>query len=1101
MLTILYARAGQETRRELLERMGRSAAPRRLLLVPEQYSHESERALCQVLGCQDSQGCEVLSFTRLAARLTDVAGGAAAPMLDGGGRMLLLYAALRQVGDLLKVYRTPSRKPAFLTGLLATLDECRSYRVTPNRLMEAGERVGGQQGDKWRDIGLIYQAYEGLAAHAAADPRSRLDRLAHQLEETEWGTDAAVFVHGFTDFTPQEEEVLAILARQGALTVALVGQREEDGSGVFVPAQRCARRLIRRARGEGVAVVEQTLCRPRRDTHPGLAHLERHLFGPLPQPWTEECPVVRIQAADRRQELEWAAAEILRLTREEGVRFRDIALCARQLDGYGELADSVLEQYGIPVFRSVMEDILEKPVLALVTAALSAVAQNYPYEELFRYLKTDLTGITRAQRDALENYALTWNLRGSIWSREKPWDMHPEGYGRHMDEDTAAQVAQLDALRRQVIAPLERLRKAEDHTGRGRALALYDFLEEIGLPQRLEQRAEALEHRGDLNTAAQYRQLWDILVGGLEQCALLLEQVELDGQEFARLFALVLGAYDVGAIPVSLDRVTVSESPRIAHREVKVLFLLGADSVTIPNCAPAPGLFSDQDRQALAEEAVELAPRQEDKLRRELTIAYETCAIPTRRLYISYARTGAGGQERMPCMLWNRVGELFPQSTPRRAVGEMCRLAHPVPALERVGGWPALAAVLEQHPLVGQRVERLRQAGQWKRGRLSAASVRALFGQTVPMSATRLDLYNSCHFSHFLRYGLSARPRQRAMFRPSDYGSFVHSVLEAVLRSAEEEGGVAMLAREPELRRSLVHAAADAYEREVLSGLEEEARFRCLFRRMKGAVLDVVDNVLTELSRSDFAPVRFELRFGRGGELPALEATGQGTRLELSGFVDRVDLWEHEGKRYLRVIDYKTGKKDFDFTDLESGRGLQMLLYLFALSRVKGLFGGDQPPLPAGVLYVPARRAVIDGPRGMSPQAVEKERCKQLRRQGLVLDDSQVLAAMEHGEGGTIFLPDKADFRVTPEQLEQLERYVERVLCQVAGQISLGNIDADPFWRSGEDNACRYCDYKAACHFEDCWGDKRRWRRGIKSAEFWSKLSREEEEHHGLSFD
>ena len=211
MLTLLHARAGQDIRGELLERMGASPARRRLLIVPEQYSHESERAMCAALPAGTLLNCEVLSFTRLAGRLADAAGGGAAPMLDAGGRMLLMYAALGRVADALSTYRAPSRKPAFLTGLLATVDECRAYRVEPEALAAAGEELGGRQGDKLKDLGLIYAAYQALEAQGRADPRGRLDRLARQLEDTRWGAGMAFYVYGFTDFTPQEERVLAAL--------------------------------------------------------------------------------------------------------------------------------------------------------------------------------------------------------------------------------------------------------------------------------------------------------------------------------------------------------------------------------------------------------------------------------------------------------------------------------------------------------------------------------------------------------------------------------------------------------------------------------------------------------------------------------------------------------------------------------------------------------------------------------------------------------------------------------------------------------------------------------------------------------------------------
>ncbi len=1098
MLNLLRARAGRDIRGELLERMGRSDARRRLLIVPEQFSHESERAMCAVLGGGASMSCEVLSFTRLAGRLTDAAGGGAAPMLDPGGRMLLMYAALRRVADALTTYRAPSRKPAFLTGLLATVDECRSYRVEPEALMAAGEELGGRQGDKLKDLGLIYAAYRGLEAQGAADPRGRLDRLAVQLEGTRWGAGMAFYVYGFTDFTPQEERVLSALMAQGELTVALVCGGEDDPSGIFQPALRCAGRLARLAKAGAVPVREEILNRPLARC-PSLAFLEENLFGEGPgQAWAGECAVVRVAAASPRQEVEWCAAEILRLLREENCRCRDIAVCARRLDGYGELVESVFARYGVPVFLSAMEDVLEKPVLALVTSALAAAGSDYPYEELFRYLKTGLTGITEEERDLLENYVLTWDLKGLAWTRQKPWDMHPEGYGREFTPADTALVAWLDGLRRRVIAPLEALRKGTDKTGRGRALALYQLLEDIDLPTRLGQRADSLDRRGERTAAAQYRQLWDILAGGLEQCALLLGDTELELEEFSRLFSLVLSQYDVGAIPVSLDAVTVGDAPRMAHKEVKALFLLGADSGAIPDCAVSPGLFTDQDRDALSAMEVELAPRQEDKLRREMTIAYETCCRPSQRLYVSYS-AGEGDNQRTPCFLWARLEALFPDAPVRDGGDPLARLSAPDAALELAGSSPAVAEALKRVPGLSDRVERIQDAAGWRRGRLSRPAVDALFGPVVPMSATKLDLVNSCHFGYFLRFGLDAKPRQRAAFRAAEYGTFVHDVLERTLRAAREEG--APLDDVQAVER-LSQAAAERYEREVLSNLEgEPARFRVLFQRMKGAALAVARSVCAELAVSDFTPAAFELGFGPGKDLPPVEVE-QGVRLRLTGYVDRVDQWLHEGKRYVRVVDYKTGKKSFDFADVADGRGLQMLLYLFALRREgKGLLGPEET-VPAGVLYVPARTPLVDGERDMSDGEIQRARDRLLRRQGLVLDDPDVLSAMERPAGEYRFLPvgtgrGGGDSLVTPAQMEALDGYITAALRAAAGELAAGNIDADPYWQGADKNPCRWCDYKAACHFEEGCGDRRRFRRGLRAAQFWEWMDRREEDGGG----
>ncbi len=1101
MLNILYTRAGQDARRALLERMKQSQAERCVLLVPDQYSHESEYAMCEVLGNRASRRCEVLSFTRLARRLTDLCGGGAEQVLDAGGKMLLLYAALRETAPNLKFYKTPSRKPAFLNSLMATIDECGNYGVSPKVLIDQGTLQGSSQGDKWQDIGQIYAAYLALCETNGADPHYTMDRLLTQLKAEQWASGKDIYLHAFTDFTPQQEQIVAELACQGQVTLALVCDPKDSASGVFETAQVTALRLKRILGQGGVPVAEETLTGYEKYRDDSLGFLEQNLFGSLPAPWTKPCAVTRVACPDLRKEVEYVAAEIRRLVREKQYRYRDIAVCTRKLGRYSDLLESTFQHYEIPLFESAMVDVLQKPVFALVTAALAAVAQDYPYEEIFRYLKTDLTGITREERDKLENYVLTWNIRGGTWMRQRDWDMHPDGYGKTFTDAQREEVKALDDLRRRVIAPLEALRCNTDKTGRGRALALYQFLTEIQLEQTLQRRVAALEERRRPEEAAQYRQLWDIVVGGLEQCAAYLEQTELEDEEFSRLFSLVLSQYDVGTIPVTLDCVTLADAERIASRDVKVLFFLGADSTAIPSCDPEPSLFSDQDRDALGNLEIELAPRQEIRLQRELTVAYETCAIPTQQLYLSYACTAGAGEERTPCFLWERLGALFPNA-PALTAGES-RLAAPRPALELAGRSKTLAHILARTEQCAPHVERLELAKQWRRGSLSPRGVQALFGSVVPMSATRLDLFNSCHFSHFLRFGLEAKPRQEAKFRPTEYGTFVHEVLEQVLKQAKGYGGVAALAEQPELRRSLALAAADAYGSEVLAGLEDApARFRYLFDRMKSAAVAVTDSVVAELAVSDFTPAQFELGFGRGKELPPVEVNN-GMTLRLSGFVDRVDEWVRDGKRYLRVVDYKTGKKSFSFSDVADGRGLQMLLYLFALARSgQQVFGGEEI-VPAGVLYVPARNPVVNGERSMSPEEVTKLQDKQLRRQGLVLNEPDVLQAMEHSEDGYRFLPigegrGKQDYLVTEAQMEQLDAYVTDTLVQAAGQMAEGNIAADPFWHDAASNACRWCEYKSACHFEECCGDQRRLRKSLNGPAFWAHMEqRKEAEEHG----
>jgi len=1115
-LTLILGRSGSGKTAAVLDRMVRAGRERpQVLMTPEQRSHEAERALCHAGGAGVSGYAEVLSFSRLSSRVFQAAGGLGEEELDAGGRLLLMYGAVKSVSSQLTVYARPSRRPVFLRSLLATADELKSCLVPPEALIRAGEETGGPAGDKLRDLGLICAAYGALTARTALDPRDRLTRTAEKLRDCPWAAGKDLWLDGFTDFTPQQELVLRrLMAQAEHMAVTLTCDKpedDEDGAGVFSPARRTAARLLRMAKEEGVpAQIERRTGTGGRRTAP-LAFLERELFSRERTSATKCGGAVELfRAADPRSEVERAAGRILRLVREEGLRFREIGVAARDYGAYRDLVESVFARYGVPVFSSGMTDILEKPVLALVTAALETAAGGYAYDDVFRYLKTGLTDLPEDDRDVLENYVLRWDIRGSRWTQKKDWPWHPRGYAMPWEKADRALLARLDAARRRVAEPLEALRKNGDKTGRGQAMALYAFLERIGLPRRLEERVEELERRGQPALAGEYRQLWEILCGALEQCAALLGEAPMELEEFAQLFRLVLSQYDVGTIPVSLDRVTAGETTRQTGHPVRALFLLGADDASIPQVGEAPGLLTDDDRSLLAGYGLELDQSRRELLCRELTTVYEICAQPSERLFVSWAARGPGGEERRPCFLAERLRLLFSDLAVVREeeLDGAFRLEAPLPALEQAGRDRAVRRALEAVPELGPRLARLDRAAVWERGRLSRGAVDRLYGRKVPMSASRMDKYKSCHFSYFMRYGLQAEPRKPAGFSAPEYGTFVHDVLEHVLqdemfKQTAIPGVETGLSQEKRDRlKVLTQRAVERYVNEELGGLEgQTARFQYLFRRLLRSVQAVVDNVAEELLGGKFRPVSFELGFGRDKDLPPVELTVGDVTVSVSGFVDRVDGYEKDGRLYLRVVDYKTGRKSFDLTQVWNGLGLQMLLYFFALEERGEAFYG-LPVEGAGVLYLPARDAVVKGSRNMSGEAWRKAMDKELRRSGLVLDDPDVLDAMEpQGPEGYRFLPLKVsrstgqiagEALVTAERLGRLGGHIRKVLEDICRELAAGNIAADPFWRGPDQNACRYCEYASACHFEEGrGGDCRRWLPGVGAEEFWNNVEKE----------
>ncbi|SMC41863.1 PD-(D/E)XK nuclease family protein [Papillibacter cinnamivorans] len=1113
MLRILTGRAGDgKTETVLREICALADAGKEgsILLVPEQYSHEYERRLVRAGGNRISLFAEVLSFTRLSNRVFAAAGGLAEPYLDDGGRLLVMSGALEAVSSRLKVYSRPSRKAEFLNGLIATADELKAYGVSPEALERAAEAAGGNLGDKLRDLSLLYATYGAMTARGAADPRDRLTKLADCLEEYGFAEGRHIFIDGFTDFTPQEERVLSRLLEQAeevTLTLVWDGLKNTTGEeeAVFAQSRRAAARLMAMAARRG---IEARFVHPqgeKRERDAALRHLERHFFSDGAV-FPEDAGSVSIFEANTAfSEAEYAAAKILELTRKSGYRYRDIAVCARSFGDYTGIVENVFEQYGVPVYLSEKSDILQKPVFTLILSALETIRSGYRHEELFRYLKTGLTDLTPEECDTLENYVLKWDLKGGQWTGASDWTLHPDGYGKPFGDKELERLQELNRIREKVRGPLRDLaqRSGDARTAGGQAEALYGFLEGIGLAERLKEKTEAFYAGGQKQLAEEYGQLWDILCGALDQCVSLLGDSPMEPEEFSRLLRLLLSQYQVGTIPVSLDRVAAGDITRMARRDVKCLILLGAGDGMLPLTTEAAGVLTDEDRKTLSRLGLTLAPTAGERLQRELFILYTALSLPSERLYISYPAESAGGEILRPSFAVGRLRVMLPGAgflREREGDGSF-RTGAAAPCLNYFAADPERRGALESLgdlPGIRDGIAAVCGAAAFTRGRLSPFAVSALYGRRVRMSASRADRFQSCRFAYFLQYGLKAEARSPAGFEAPEAGSFVHYVLQQVIEEAQRSGGFGGLS--PERLRELSARAADRYTREVLGSLEDkDARFRYLYSRMHQTVDTVVENVAEELRESEFTPLGFEISFGEGGTLPPIELTQDGITLSISGAVDRADGWEGEdGKLYLRVVDYKTGRKALDYTEVFNGLGVQLFLYLFALERGgKELFGKEV--VPAGAFYLPARDVILreeerDG------EELSKKRDKALTRSGILLNDPNVLEAMERGaaSGTTRFLPVRKGAPegslAGREGFVFLRRHVEKLMRDIAKELGRGAIQADPYTRGPRRCACDFCEYKEACWFDEGAGeDRKRYLRKISQEEFWTILGKEEE--------
>ena len=1106
MLKFLIGRAGAgKTAAVIRQIRDRVAAGRAgsILLVPEQYSHEAERELCRACGDSLSLYAEVLSFSGLQRRMASRLGGGAIPWLDKGGRMLCMALALQGIGPRLRVYGAAQHRAELQSMLLRAVDELKSACISAEMLQEAGANCDDSLGDKLSDLALVLEAYDSVAANGRADPADRLTVLARQIEESGMGPDTHVYVDGFIDFTRQEQEVLFAMLRRGAeMTVCLTLDSFDSDNEIFALSRHAGRALADCAEELGQKVETRTLEGGRDDA---LAFYAEHMFSYSEARFPGPAPVRLLRCESMAAECEEAAALCLELTRDGGCRWRDIAIAARGFEDYRGTLESVFRHYEVPLYTAAKSDLLSKPLPAMVSCVYEILRGGWALDDMVSYLRTGLAGLDQAECDELERYLFKWQIRGSAWERRGDWRQHPDGYGAPLTPETEERLKIINDLRRRVAGPLRAFarRAKEAGTASGQALALAGLFQDLRLPETLAKRAGELQALGREQSAAEYRQLWDLIVEALEQCDRILGDAAMDSDSFGRLFLLMLSQYDVGSIPVSLDRVTAGDFDRNRRRDIKHLIVLGASDVRLPKAEEGGGVFSPDERQRLLEMDIDLGAGGDSELWREFSLIYHTLTLPSESLSLLCPLADGDGNPLRPAFVFRRAQSVF-GITPASADLTDARMSARGPALAlaaqalRGGGGREQAAREYFAAEAPARMAALEDAAHQTRGSLSRAAVERLYGKKLRLSASRVEKFASCRFAYFCQYGLKAKPYEPAGFQPPEMGTFMHYVLENTAREARALGG--FQAVDNDRLQEITDRYVEQYIHEELNDFEEKSRrFVYLFRRLRDNVYRVVQDMAEELRRSDFEPLDFELDFSKAEDVRPLELDDESGSLALTGIADRVDGWMHEGKLYLRIVDYKTGKKEFKLSDVYYGMNLQMLMYLFTLAEGgRERYGAETAP--AGVMYIPARSPMLSLDTREGEEEIAAQRSKELRRSGLVLDEGFLQEAWEHGADKR-YIPVKIsrgkpspEALVSAERLGVLSGHIKKELTGMARQLRRGSIAADPYYRSAQENACANCDYYSACHFaEGVNGEKSRYLAKLTTEEVWKRMEEGED--------
>lgn len=1080
MLKLLMGTDWVANRDEILRLIAKDVAEgqgNRILIVPELVSHDTERRLCAVAGDSASRYAEVLSFTRLANRVAEVTGCPVEEHLDNGGRVVAMAAAVRQVHNKLKAYASLESRPEFLTGLVDAVDEFKRCCILPKDLMDASGEAEGSFAQKLEELSIIYEAYNGICANGKKDPRDQMTWLLEQLETRDIAENYAVYIDGFPDFTRQHMAILGHLICHAPLVVVGINC-DTAGSDrlAFEKAADTALQIIQCAKRNHIPIeIQQVAPRTRPMERVCSALLQGNLDADT------VCGCTELYRTNSVYQECLAAVDIVNKHIHSGCRYRDLAIVCGDLGTYRNALLTAFKRCGVPLYLSGTESILEKPAIRTILAGLDAALGGFDQRDVLRFLKSTLSPLSQNMCDKLENYVILWNIKGMQWTQ--PWTRHPMGLGWDWNEKSRFELEQLNNAREAAIEPLVELHRAfqnaEDLSQQIRGV--YHFLERIGYAQKIAKLAEELDAQGNNREAQILNQLWEILVLALEQLYDMLGQSVWDHTAFLKMFRLLLSQYDVGTIPPVLDAVTAGAFNTMRCHQSKHLIVLGACEGNMPSYSGASGVLSDKERKLLQNIGVPLTGGATEGIQAEFADIYGAVCGAGESVTFTYS-------EGQPSFIYKRLanvtGNVLSYDTKLSAA---CTNKTDAASILVKAGMEDDAKRAGLDGIYGDVKSRVHH----NLGTISSENIEKLYGDCLRLSASQIDKYGECKLLYFLRYGLHAEERKTATVDPAEFGTYVHSVLENLARDIVALGGFRKVSVQQAVFIAKKHS--DAYIEERFLQLDSE-RLAYLFRRNEQEVLLIVEELWNELQNSSFQPVDFEVGFGQNEKMPSITIPDGKLNAFMRGFVDRVDIWTENGQSYFRVVDYKTGKKDFDYCDVFNGIGLQMLLYMFALEQEGNAVVGEGAK-PAGVQYFPARVPVVNAENILDAATAAELRIKEWKRKGLLLGDSDVLQAMDTTEQKSRLCcsvnkeGNLTGDIATKEQFSQLKDYVFILLRKMVDSIASGDVEPNPYTRGTAHNPCVYCPYGAVCHPADVPG--RRNYKAMSSKEFWTGIGEE----------
>ena len=1104
---------------DIIERSVREPDRQFTIIVPDQFTMQTQKDVVLRHPRKGIMNIDVQSFSRLGHRLADEVGEKDRLILDDTGKNLILRKLSADLGDKLPIIGSSIKKTGYIHEVKSAISEFEQYGIAPTDIDKLMEFTSGKPflKGKLSDFKCLYEEMNRFCGEKFITREERLDVLAEAVTKSERLKGSIVAFDGFTGFTPVQNNVITALMRTCSevwMSIIMPAEEYEDyrkhneDHRLFSLSMRTVFSMEQLAHDADCGRMEDEFLvddkKNRFAEKKSLSFLEKSLFRSGCRPFSGEMSeeLSLFFADDPRAELREIFIRIAEMTLEQGYAYRDIAVAVGDTERYLPYVDELSAEFGIPVFADNSHSLEMNPFAEFIRSGLETVAEGFTYETVIHFLRSGLTGVSNEDVDMLDNYLFATGMRG-----EKKWSQafaRMPKYMKRMDRndradesdnngeaETQLSIKTLDhinTIREQVydmLAPLMKVKKGK--TASEITKALYDFIVSADIAGQLNDCARRFGEAGDQASKKEYEQVYRYICELLEQIHALLGDEPMDIAEYTEIIKAGISELRVGVIPLDVDRVVIGDTERTRFKPVKVMFLAGLNDGIVPASNSSGGIISDLDREFLAGSGFELAPTPRQKMYIQRLYMYHVMTRPSERLVLSYSRMNSMGESLRPSYLVAQIKKMFPRLKEisasdrcgidlmpggrgeyRLIPGLLNRYASGSVSEEEAGFLRTLLSRYRDKEPV--RCNELIEKAfiKYASNPLSPKAVAILYGNMLKESTSSLQGFAGCPYSHFLRFGMRLNEREASAIDSRDTGIIYHSMLQQLGEILKEEGIDWGDVNEEFLDKMLDHILKQIAAEMGQETLYQDARTAYQLKRVRRIAGRSASVLCYQASKSNFKPIEYEKKFAR--EISDDKAQG---KISITGTIDRIDTCDRDGKKYVKIVDYKSGENTFKFAELYYGMRMQLPLYLEEAVRFLSKKGGKEA-VPAAFFYFMLKDPLVpfDGVDEAAYEAYCDSYLKDaLRPDGWFTDEA--IPALDNGLQGagksdTIKLRLKQDGTpysgstiLSESEMKAMMEFTAKKLEDMGKEILSGKKDISPM-----EDSCKYCPYKELCSFD-----------------------------------